>query len=77
MPYTDIQEIPSSVQSSLPKPAQEIYMEAFNSAWKQYAKPEDRDGVMSREEVSHRVAWSAVTDQYEKRDKHWVKKTNS
>lgn len=74
MPYATLTELPDSVKGNLPKRAQEIYMEAYNSAWKQYAKPEDRRGDDSREEVSHKVAWSAVEQQYEKWDDRWIKK---
>jgi cation transport regulator len=74
MPYKSIDELPDSVANSLPRHAQEIYKEAFNSAWDQYEKPEDRRGDDSREEVAHKVAWSAVKAVYEKRDDRWVKK---
>ena len=36
MPYNSKQELPDSVQHVLPAHAQEIYKEAFNSAWDQY-----------------------------------------
>lgn len=66
MPYSRISELPASVRDNLPKGAQEIYKEAFNSAWDQYADPDDRRGDASREEVAHRVAWAAVKEKYEK-----------
>lgn len=65
MPYDNINELPDSVRDNLPKHAQEIYQEAFNSAWDQYADPDDRRGDASREETAHRVAWSAVKNEYE------------
>lgn len=74
MPYDNLNDLPESVKSSLPKHGQEIYKEAYNSAWEQYKDPEDRDGDASREEVSHRVAWSAVKNVYEKNNGEWVKK---
>lgn len=40
MPYSTIFELPPSVRSNLPEHAQEIYKEAFNNAWVQYADPE-------------------------------------
>ena len=52
--------------------AQDIYREAFNSAWQQYARPEQRRGGGSREAVAHRVAWAAVKKVYEKRGEVWV-----
>jgi cation transport regulator len=70
MPYKQITQLPDNVKkdnvkNNLPKHAQEIYKEAFNSAEDQYGE-EDR---------AHRVAWSAVEQKYEKNDKgNWVKK---
>ena len=74
MPYRYREDLPDSVQNSLPPTAQEIYMDVFNSAWDEYAKPKDRRGNESRQEVAHKVAWSAVTANYEKRDGDWVRK---
>jgi cation transport regulator len=49
----------------LPKHAQEIYKEAFNSAEDQYGE----------EGRAHATAWSAVENKYEKNDEgNWVKK---
>ncbi|MBL4610494.1 ChaB family protein [Halopseudomonas sp.] len=74
MPYDKTSELPDSVKDNLPKHAQEIYKSAFNSAWDQYDDPEDRRGNDDRESVSHKVAWSAVKDEYTKSDGKWVKK---
>ena len=68
MPYRTLAELPDSVRDHVPKHAQEIYKEAFNSAWDQYKDPNDRRGDASREEVSHRVAWAAVKEKYAKGD---------
>ena len=74
MPYETLTDLPDSVRDNLPKHAQEIYQAAFNSAWEQYDKPEERRDDASREETAHKVAWSAVKQEYEKRDGRWVKK---
>jgi cation transport regulator len=76
MPYDRINELPESVRNVLPKHAQEIYKEAYNSAWDQYDRPEERRGDATREETAHRVAWSAVKKQYEKNEEtgKWRKK---
>jgi cation transport regulator len=66
MPYKQISELPESVQNVLPKHAQDIYKEAFNSAYDEYKDPEDRRGDASREEAARRVAWSAVKQNYKK-----------
>lgn len=77
MPYKTLTELPEGVTDNLPKHAQEIYMEAFNSAWDQYADPEKRrDDDNTREEVAHKIAWSAVKNVYEKDGKtgQWKRK---
>jgi cation transport regulator len=66
MPYSSISELPESVLNVLPKHAQEIYKEAFNSAYDEYKDPSDRKKGGSREETAHRVAWAAVKIKYEK-----------
>jgi cation transport regulator len=68
MPYQRISDLPETVRDRLPKHAQEIYKEAFNSAWDQYADPDERRGDASREETAHKVAWSAVKEKYRKGD---------
>lgn len=68
MPYDRISELPDRVKDNLPKHAQEIYKEAFNSAYDQYDDPSDRRGDADREETAHKVAWSAVKKDYEKGD---------
>ncbi len=76
MPYKTTKDLPERVRENLPAHAQEIYLEAFNNAWDQYAKPEDRRGDATREETAHKVAWSAVKKVYEKDEKSgkWRKK---
>jgi len=75
MPYKSLEDLPERVKENLPHHAQEIYMEAFNSAWEQYKEPEERRGKESREEAAHKVAWSAVKKKYEKSEKgEWVEK---
>lgn len=73
MPYRKLSDLPDSVKDNLPKHAQEIYLKAFNSAWEQYALPEERTGSASREETSHKVAWSAVKKEYKKQGGQWVR----
>lgn len=68
MPYDRITELPDSVKDNVPKHAQEIYKEAFNSAWDEYKDADARRGDASREETAHKVAWSAVKHKYEKGD---------
>jgi len=66
MPYRKITDLPEPVQKNLPKHAQEIYLETFNNAWKQYK---------GDEVISHKVAWSAVKKEYVKNEEgKWVRK---
>lgn len=70
MPYKTVKQLPDGVKSALKSVphAQEIYKKSFNSAWDQYKDSEDRRGNESREEVAHKVAWSAVKQNYVKGD---------
>jgi len=75
MPYSKLSDLPKTVKSKLPTHAEEIYRAAYNSAFDTYKDSEDRNGSDDRETVAHKVAWSAVKDQYEKNDNNdWVKK---
>jgi cation transport regulator len=75
MPYSSKAELPESVQHVLPAHAQDIYKEAFNNAYDEYKSPKERHGDVSREEVAHRVAWSAVKQKYSKgANGSWQKK---
>ena len=72
MPYNQNADLPSNVTNVLPPHAQDIYREAFNSAWDEYKDPNKRRDVASQEEVAHRVAWQAVKMTYEKgNDDKW------
>ncbi|NMH61056.1 putative cation transport regulator ChaB [Alteromonas ponticola] len=74
MPYKTKQELPDAVKDNLPSHAQDIFKEAFNSAWDEYKDKDDRRGNDSREEVAFKVAWAAVKEKYHKNaDGKWVK----
>ncbi len=62
MPYSSISDLPEAVKK-LPKHGQEIFLAAFNSAYKQY----------NSEEKAFAVAWSAVERSYHKSGDTWVK----
>lgn len=75
MPYQSLDELPQQVKSHLPRHAQKIYKEAFNHAWAEYERPEDRRGESTREETAHKVAWSAVKQKYAKtKEGYWKPK---
>jgi cation transport regulator len=60
----------------LPSHAQHIYKKAHKNALKQYKSPSKRrEGKhQSREQVAHKVAWSAVKKEYKKKGDRWVPK---
>ncbi|WP_264357978.1 ChaB family protein [Methanosarcina mazei] len=63
------------MKDNLPGHGQDIYREAYNSAWEEYKDPSERKRDSSREETAHRVAWSAVKKKYEKNSEgNWVEK---
>lgn len=68
MPYRINKTLPAAVRAHLPGPAQTVYREAFNHAWKTYAKSS------RREEIAHRTAWAAVKKGYRKKGDKWVAK---
>ena len=72
--YGDVSDLPDGVQDNLPQPAQHIYMSAYNSA---VESDTELEGDQSREQYAHRVAWTAVKQEYEKGDSHWHKKEDA
>ncbi len=69
MPYAVTADLPPAVRH-LPPHAQEIFLSAFNNAWRTYA---DRN-PHEQEEIAFRVAWSAVKKRYRKGGDFWVPK---
>lgn len=68
MAYDTIDALPESIRSTLPQPAQQIYMAAFNSA--------SSDGL--NEENAKEVAWNSVKNifvQNEKGEWHYKAET--
>jgi len=61
---------------TLPSHAQEIYSKAHKNALKQYEIPSKRRGGkrQSKEQIAHKVAWSAVKKEYKKKGDKWVPK---
>jgi len=69
MPYRANSDLPPPVQHVLPAHAQDIYREAFNSAWRSF-----RGADGEREARCHRIAWAAVKRGYRKVGTVWVAK---
>lgn len=60
MPYSGVADLPASVRGHLPAHAQEIYMKAFNNAWREYAEHKDREAVAHKfagNEFGHTSGW--------------------
>ena len=70
MPYRTNEDLPPAITRHFPAHAQDIYREAFNNAWREYGSS------ARREEIAHRVAWSAVKKLYQKIDGAWVAKAD-
>jgi len=66
MPYLTNDDLPISIRHHLPEHGPDIFWQAFNHAWQQYADDP------RQEEIAHRVAWSAVKRVYEKLGTEWV-----
>ena len=62
----------------LPSHAQKIYREAHKNAVKQYSNPSKRRGgkQQSKEQIAHKVAWSAVKKEYKKKGEKWEQITD-
>jgi cation transport regulator len=67
MPYITTSDLPPAVRQ-LPAHAHEIFLSAFNNAWRSYAGR----AAQEQEEIAFRVAWAAVKKHYRKRGDVWV-----
>ena len=63
MPYASV--------ADLPPHAREIFLQAFNHPWEEYAAPSSRYAGSSREETAMRVAWTAVKRKYVNTGDRW------
>ena len=63
---------------NLPSHAQKTYREAHKNAVKQYSNPSKRRGgkQQSKEQIAHKVAWSAVKKEYRKKGEKWEQITD-
>ena len=62
MPYKKLSDLPESIRYTLPEFAQDVYLEAFKSALRQYSI--QQHGDTPPEEAADQVAWSAVRQEY-------------
>ena len=66
MPWASIDDLPDTLRERLPVHAQEIFLAAFNAAWRQQACDPAVDAT------AHRIAWAAVKRRYRKLGEVWV-----
>ena len=62
VPYKSIEELPVEIKK-LPKPAQHMFLKAFNSSYSRYG-----------EEIAFETAWTIVKKKFKKVDGKWVAK---
>ena len=74
MGFSKNTDLPKAVKNNLPENAQTIFRKAYNNAEKQYRNPSKRRGHSSLTEVCNKVAWSAVKNEYVKKNDKWIKK---
>jgi len=66
MPYLTTDDLPYSIRGHLPVHAQEIFLAAFNNAWRAHGHDPDIEAI------AHRIAWAAVKRRYHKSGDEWV-----
>lgn len=71
MPSRTLHTLPDGVRHVLPRAAQEIYRQVFNSAWMTCSGRESRAGL------AHRVAGSAVQKSCRQQGETWVRRQSS
>lgn len=62
--YRFIAELPKDVREKLPIHAQEIYKKAYNYAWDRFSSPGTQQTLSLRQDIAHKVAWTAVKNTY-------------
>jgi cation transport regulator len=68
MPVQNFDDLPLSLRCHRPVHTQEIFRAASNNAWASYVASPPHE----REEICHRIAWSAVKKRYRKPREYWV-----
>ncbi|MCP8940119.1 ChaB family protein [Alsobacter sp. SYSU M60028] len=66
MPYDAPEDLPERVRAHLPWRAQDIFVAAFNHAWRDHADDPEREAI------AFRIAWSAVKKRYRKVGERWI-----
>ncbi len=64
MRYESKQDLPQTLQDTLPEEAKDIYVEAYQKAWEEYKEWEG--GELGQQSVAHQKAMAAVKREYTK-----------
>ncbi|KAI1723189.1 chaB domain-containing protein [Ditylenchus destructor] len=64
MPLNCNSDLPERIRENLPEHAQNIYREAYNSAWEYYEDHRLRRGEETREQTADKIAWAVVKNRY-------------
>ncbi|MBC2700691.1 MAG: hypothetical protein HF976_04630 [ANME-2 cluster archaeon] len=70
MPWNSTEDLPEDIRTNLPSKAQEIFLNAFNSAWTGPCK----DKASERDPCAFQRAWDAVKNLYRQEGDNWVSK---
>jgi cation transport regulator len=62
MSYQSRDELPETIRDILPPEVQDVYIDAYNTAWDVYEDSSTQ--TLDRESVAHRVAWDAVNREF-------------
>lgn len=73
MIYDTTDDLPGEVRDRLPPAAQELYLEAYNTAYAEYSDP-DTDTDEDPAELAEDDAWDAVEREYEEADGEYVER---
>ncbi len=75
-PYRSIAELPGDVKFQLPKPAQQLYVDAYNGALIELqdpSKPPETPNEIKR--TASKIGWAAVRQKFQKKGEEWVAKS--
>jgi len=72
MPWNITEDLPEDLRKTLPNKAQEIFLNAFNSAWNGPCK--DKSG--ERDPCAFQRAWGAVKNLCRQEGDNWVSKAS-
>lgn len=75
MLYKSREELPENIREALPEEAQNLYIKAYNSAYKDH-QDSQRPAHVSLHQIANEQAWKVVGREWQKDTEHnvWIKK---